>query len=544
MIKLNKKLKELIMKKIFYCFMFLTLLIARSGYCLEKLDYIHVISYEGDVAIKREEVEDWIEADLNMPLTENDQIWVASKSKLELRTKNGSFVRLNEYTSLDILYLSKSGYQFYSEGGDVYINYKTGLSSFLQFDTPTITIMVYDNAKFRVEVFDDGETDVSVFEGEVYITNRKHKITLREDEKASFDENSILERGEIYSLDNWEKWNISRDKTFSRDPMSARYLPEELHSYAYDFDSNGRWVFEKEYGYVWQPTVIVIRDWAPYRHGYWVWIRGDYVWISLEPWGWVPYHYGRWVYSSRYGWLWVPPSRGAVYWAPAYVGWVYTSDYICWVPLAPGEIYYGYGNYGPYSVNITNVNVNVTKIVYKNINAPNGYAVIHKKNFLTAKQIYEKLKENPFISRKIQVGRPEFDPKEAKKIKVGKRFSREDKKPPKILMERKIETLKEKKPFIVKESPDLLKGEKRPYEKRTIMKDKKIPEDIKKREELKPAKKRETQELKPVEQKKILKKREKFREKIETQDTKPRKILEKDKNIDKKIERDFKKDKD
>lgn len=530
------------MKKLFFCILFL-IYFTGQGNCLEKLDLIHVISYEGDVALKRDEADEWNEIDLNMPITENDQIWVASKSKLELRTKNGSFVRLNEYTSMDVLYLSKSGYQLFSEGGDIYVNYKGDLNNFFQIDTPSITIMAYDDVKFRVEVFDDGETDVSVFEGEVYITNKRHKITLRENEKASFDEDSILEKGKIYRLDDWERWNINRDRVFSKQPVSTKYLPDELHSYAYDFDQNGKWFFEREYGYVWQPTVIVIRDWAPYRHGYWIWIRGDYVWVSLDPWGWVPYHYGRWVYSSRYGWIWVPPSRGLVYWAPAYVGWVYMGDYICWVPLAPGEIYYGYGYYGPYSVNITNVNINVTKIVYKNINAPNGYAVIHKKNFLTAQQIYEKLHENPFISRKIQVGRPDFEHHEKKNI-IGKKFFSENKRPPKILLERKIETIKERKPFIVKKSPEKFKHEKDPYEKRTIMKDKKTIDDTKLKEELKPYKTRETQELKPVEKKKQFRKREKFKEKFDYHDKPEKKVLEKEKIMDKKIERDFKKDKD
>ncbi|MCX7770832.1 MAG: FecR domain-containing protein [Proteobacteria bacterium] len=532
------------MKKILFYTLFLLFFYTNQGICLEKLDFIHVISYEGNVSVKREEADDWIEIDLNMPITENDQIWVASKSKLELRIKNGSFVRLNEYTSLDVLYLSSSGYQFFSEGGDIYINYKSDYRSFLQFDTPSVTIKAYDNAKFRIEVFDDGETDVSVFDGEVVVTNKEYKITLKEKEKASFDENDILEKGKIYSYDDWEKWNLGRDKVFSEKSRSLKYLPDELHPYAYDFDSNGRWVYERDYGYVWQPTVIVIRDWAPYRHGYWVWIRGDYVWISLDPWGWVPYHYGRWVYSSRYGWLWVPPARGVVFWAPAYVGWVYFDDYICWVPLAPGEIYYGYGYFGPHSVNIINVNIKVTQIVYKNINVPNGFVVIHKNNFLTAKQIYEKVKENPFISRKVHVGRPSFDAHETRKIMVGKRLTQDDKKPPKFLIEKKIEPIKEKKPFILKETPERIKEEKQIPEKRMIHKDKEKRDFPGIREENKPAKKQEQQELKPIEQKKTFKKREKFKENIESKEKPQRNVLEKEKLMEKKNERDFKKDRD
>src|SRR3989337_2005142 len=70
-----------------------------------------------------------------------------------------------------------------------------------------------------------------------------------------------------------------------------------------DFDANGRWVNVREYGYVWTPTVVVAGDWAPYRHGRWVWRGGEYVWIGYEPWGWAPYHYGRWAFEVRIGWV-------------------------------------------------------------------------------------------------------------------------------------------------------------------------------------------------------------------------------------------------
>jgi len=107
-------------------------------------------------------------------------------------------------------------------------------------------------------------------------------------------------------------------------------------------------------------------------------------------------------------------------------------------PLAPGEIYYGYSYYGPYSINIVNVKVNIPKVVYKNINVPNGYVVIHKNNFLTAKQIYEKTYENPFISRKVMYGRPEFYKEGIKKVIIGRKFVVHEKNIPKMLFIRKI----------------------------------------------------------------------------------------------------------
>jgi len=83
----------------------LFLIFYSNAFALEYLDYIHVISYEGDVAIKKNDTGDWIQIDLNMPVEEKDSLWVPKKSRLELRTKNGSFVRLNEYTLLDVLFL-------------------------------------------------------------------------------------------------------------------------------------------------------------------------------------------------------------------------------------------------------------------------------------------------------------------------------------------------------------------------------------------------------------------------------------------------------
>ena len=85
--------------------------------------------------------------------------------------------------------------------------------------------------------------------------------------------------------------------------------------------------------------------------------------IFCEPWGWVPYYYGRWAFLASIGWCWVPPPVTApVLWRPGFVAWILTPTYVSWVPLAPGEIYYGHRYYGPNSVNATNLNINKINI--------------------------------------------------------------------------------------------------------------------------------------------------------------------------------------
>ena len=57
-------------------------------------------------------------------------------------------------------------------------------------------------------------------------------------------------------------------------------------------------------------------------------------------------HYGRWGYDEDYGWFWVPGDT----WAPAWVQWRYSDDYVGWAPVGPGPRGYAYGvpeNYEP-----------------------------------------------------------------------------------------------------------------------------------------------------------------------------------------------------
>jgi hypothetical protein len=93
---------------------------------------------------------------------------------------------------------------------------------------------------------------------------------------------------------------------------------------------HGQWVRNTHYRYVWCPTVD--RTWAPYTHGHWVYLhsRGWYF-ASDEPFAWAAYHYGRWFRDADIGWCWVP---GTV-WAPAWVSWRRSSDYVGWAPLRP-----------------------------------------------------------------------------------------------------------------------------------------------------------------------------------------------------------------
>ncbi len=92
----------------------------------------------------------------------------------------------------------------------------------------------------------------------------------------------------------------------------------------------GSWIWLQGQ-YVWVPDNVG-PYWRPYTVGRWAFTeRYGWMWVSREPFGWATYHYGRWGFSNRVGWFWVPGSR----WAPAWVSWRQSDDYLAWAPIPP-----------------------------------------------------------------------------------------------------------------------------------------------------------------------------------------------------------------
>ncbi len=436
------------MKRFTY-FVLLFLLVPAYSFS-SPLEVMHISLIEGDVQIRTEDTEEWVPASINMPLRDGDRIWVPEGGKLELRLRDGTYLRLAERSALEVLTLEKDSFQFYLTEGNAYVNFRGQRGSFLQIDTPVSSVRAYDRSIFKVDLSGDDLHSISVLRGSVDVEGRAGKTSVKSGYTLSLKGETHAELSPLGPPDDWERWNTERDRRLAERRPPPSYLPEELHAYSADLDTYGRWVYVREYGYVWRPTVVISVGWAPYRIGRWVWIGGDYVWVSYEPWGWVPYHYGRWAFVASFGWCWVPPVRGAVYWGPGFVAWVRTPTYVAWVPLGPREIYYGHGHYGPYSVNIKNVNitnVHVDRTVYKNIHVRNAVTVVHHDTFVKGRHVDIEVKENPFLKEQIHVGRLDIRPERTTVMPVIKDLP-PAKRPPEPIREIKVREIKEKRPLV------------------------------------------------------------------------------------------------
>ena len=440
---------------------------------------------QGDVQVKIAETGEWVPASVNMPLVEGDELWVPEGGRAALQTTGGDYVRLDEGTALQILRMDLNSYQFHLAEGRVYVLNRAPRGSVLQFDTPDASIRAFGNARFRIDI-PGGETDVSVLAGSVQTENGDGTTTVRAGSMLAVGADGFAELSPVPPPDDWQRWNAQRDRIVLARGKSYGYLPVELRAYSSDFEENGRWVNVPEYGYVWTPTVVVTGDWAPYRHGRWVWRGGDYVWVGYEPWGWAPYHYGRWAFAINVGWIWVPPARGDVYWAPGYVGWVRSGDHVAWVPLAPRETYYGYGDHGRYSTNITNVNVNQVRVtnVYRNVNVTNSITVVNQTTFITGRpssvdrNVVVNVREDFAQHRNIVVGRPPIKPVETSYIPVVRAIP-EAKRPPAAVRKIDAKELKQTRPLVTEPNRSAFRPQGKP-----------APLEVKKVEKPRPASER------------------------------------------------------
>ena len=135
----------------------------------------------------------------------------------------------------------------------------------------------------------------------------------------------------------------STSTTTSRQPTSSRSTAENRTTRptraggSYDMfynrlESHGDWMETDDYGYVWQPRQAQSsRSWRPYTDGRWVYTDAGWTWVSEESFGWATYHYGRWARLRNIGWVWVPGDE----WAPAWVSWRTSNEYVGWAPLPP-----------------------------------------------------------------------------------------------------------------------------------------------------------------------------------------------------------------
>ena len=185
-------------------------------------------------------------------------------------------------------------------------------------------------ARLAAREQDAADLDASLEERQREIDRREVALADREGDLAARE--SDLNQQEYVSagyepLDDWEP-----------EPMPEAQEPvADYQTFYEDLQPYGSWYETPDYGYVYQPTVVVQdASWRPYTRGRWACTNLGWNWCSDEPFGWACFHYGRWCRLEGRGWVWVPGDE----WAPSWVCWREGGDHVGWAPLPPETLCY------------------------------------------------------------------------------------------------------------------------------------------------------------------------------------------------------------
>jgi hypothetical protein len=326
----------------------------------------------GQVWLLEEGQGEWQSATINRPVTTADRIATDRGARAEVQI-GSTTVRLNEASDLEISRLDDDRVELTLHGGAASLRVREPeVAREVQLTTPEGRFMPRGPGLFRIDRSDRGSL-AGVTRGELEFESNDSQLALRAGQRADlwFDPSDGRTHYNwsqpVYDdFEQWVRADESREQRYgTRPPISPEMTGAE------DLNRNGQWSTHPEYGAIWYPTTVVA-GWAPYRYGYWAWVRPwGWTWVDDAPWGFAPFHYGRWVFWGG-RWCWAPGVyvRRPVY-APAMVAWVGGSHLsvslsigggqpVGWVPLAPREAYYPAYRVSPVyiqQINITHVHL-------------------------------------------------------------------------------------------------------------------------------------------------------------------------------------------
>ena len=340
-----------------------------------RLGYIN-----GPVAFQPAGVTEWVDADLNRPLTTGDQVWVGGGGRAEIHV-GSTALRLDSNTAFQFLNVDDQTTQIQLSQGTLTVRVRNlAQDQIVELDTPSMAFTVLRPGEYRIGADPDSQTTtVTVRTGDGEVTGGGRTFPVRAGQQAIVigDDQITYRLVSAPRADAWDQWSSLRDLREDQS-LSARYVSREMDGYE-DLDQYGGWSDQPGYGQVWMPRSVAA-GWAPYQDGHWAWIAPwGWTWVDDSPWGFAPYHYGRWAsFGGRWGWIPGPYGVTPLY-APALVGWIgggsgFSLSFsfgnaaaVGWFPLGPREPYFpAYNVSSGYFGRVNNTNTVINNITINN----------------------------------------------------------------------------------------------------------------------------------------------------------------------------------
>jgi len=293
---------------------------------------------EGETYVKRSYDEGNEDVSINLPIFEKDTAGT-TEGRMEVYLGRLNYLRLDDDSEVifeKVPALQKTDLTLRVNHGGIYLDLvNLDYERDVEIQTPDCGVFLLDKGLYRINVNEGGLTEVYVVEGVAEVSGDQFSRNVRENQKISMLEGRVKERPYYFNSsdsDEFDKWNRDRDNTigYARNTTS-RYLENGYEEYESELSRNGRWQYDSTYSSnIWIPY-NVDADWIPYSNGRWVWNPNyGYTWCSYDSWGYFTHHYGRWHWDPVIHWYWIP----GYHWSPAWVCWGWDNDYYSWCPLS------------------------------------------------------------------------------------------------------------------------------------------------------------------------------------------------------------------
>jgi hypothetical protein len=330
-----------------------------------------VAELDGRVLWYDAEQRDWQPLLRNQTLAEGDRLRVEEGGRVGLRI-GAHGLWLAERSELEIRRLDEGRIDLDLESGTLALRWLTReAAQDAQVRTREGRVRFERAGAYRVDQRARA-TQLQAFEGRLRFDHRgsdaaPFELDAPEQAELWWDNGPRAERARLLRADAFGEWLVAslgfgrgEGQGAWRERTAYRYVSPELTG-ADELDAHGRWDSSAEFGPLWIPVRVAV-DWAPFRHGRWLWTRHwGWTWVDDLPWGYATSHYGRWVHW-RGRWCWAPGSviSHRPVFAPALVTWIghggvqvgvqigsrWTPP-VAWYPLAPYESYRPWFRHSP-----------------------------------------------------------------------------------------------------------------------------------------------------------------------------------------------------
>ncbi len=214
-----------------------------------RLNYV-----QGSVSFQPAGEQDWLEADINRPLTTGDNLWADKDSRGEIHI-GATSIRLSSETGISFLNLDDRTVQLQLAQGTIEVHVRRlEPGNAFEIDTPNLAFTLAASGEYRIQTDPDGNsTAITVREGAGQVTGAGESYDLTAGQQYIFNGTDQLSFNAQAApeFDDFEDWCQAQDQR-ENSSASARYVSRDVDGY-YDLDGNGDWQTDPDYGAIWVP---------------------------------------------------------------------------------------------------------------------------------------------------------------------------------------------------------------------------------------------------------------------------------------------------